>query len=104
MRVFKTKSFTRDAKKFGVSEAALLAAVDREALDADLGGGVVKQRIAREGQGKSGGFRSIILLKPGKSAFFVFVFAKTHATISRRRNWRHSSNLLRRCSTLMRLL
>ena len=75
MRVFKTKRFARDARKFGVSDAALLEVLNRS-LDADLGGGVVKQRIAREGQGKSGGFRSVILLKPGTSAFFVFVFAK----------------------------
>jgi hypothetical protein len=77
VRVFKTKRFARDARKFGVSDAALLEVLNRGSIDADLGGGVVKQRIAREGQGKSGGFRSIILLKPGVSAFFVFVFAKS---------------------------
>lgn len=76
MRVFKTKRFARDARKFYVRDAALLEVLNRGSLDADLGGGVVKQRIARDGQGRSGGFRSIILLKPGASAFFVFVFAK----------------------------
>jgi len=79
VRVFKSKPFTRDAKKFGLKDADLLEAVataEQGLLDADLGGGVVKQRIARQGQGKSGGFRTIILLKSGKRAFFVFVFAK----------------------------
>jgi hypothetical protein len=79
VRIFKSKTFTRDAKKFGLADADLLAAVaaaERGLLDADLGGGVVKQRIAREGEGKSGGFRTIILLKSGERAFFVFVFAK----------------------------
>ena len=46
-------------------------------VDADLGGGVVKQRIARPGEGKSGGFRTIVLLRKGALAFFVYGFAKS---------------------------
>jgi hypothetical protein len=79
VRIFKNKTFTRDAKKFGLKDSDLLAAVaaaERGLVGADLGGGVIKQRIAREGEGKSGGFRTIILLKSGVRAFFVFVFAK----------------------------
>ena len=45
-------------------------------IDADLGGGVIKQRMAREGQGKSGGYRSIVLFRRGSKAFFVYGFAK----------------------------
>ena len=45
-------------------------------IDADLGGGVIKQRVARKGQGKSGGFRTMILFKAGTRAFFVHGFAK----------------------------
>jgi hypothetical protein len=37
---------------------------------------VIKQRLARPGQGKSGAFRSIILFRRGARAFFVFGFAK----------------------------
>ena len=80
MRIFKSKTFTRDAKRFGLKDADLLAAVsaaERGLVDADLGGGVFKQRIAREGEGKSAGFRTIVLLKSGERAFFVFVFAKS---------------------------
>ena len=40
-------------------------------------GGVIKQRLAREGQGKSGGFRSIVLFRRGEKAFFVYGFAKS---------------------------
>jgi hypothetical protein len=29
-------------------------------FDADLGGGLFKKRIARQGQGKSGGFRTLV--------------------------------------------
>jgi hypothetical protein len=41
-----------------------------------LGGGVIKQRIARSGKGKSGGFRTMILFKAATRAFFVHGFAK----------------------------
>lgn len=63
----------------GISDAALCDAVARAEsglVDADLGRGVIKQRLARPGQGKSGGFRSIILFRRGARAFFVFGFAK----------------------------
>jgi len=38
---------------------------------------VIKQRIARPGQGKSGGYRSVILFRKGTQAFFVYGFAKS---------------------------
>ncbi|HEV3155922.1 MAG TPA: type II toxin-antitoxin system RelE/ParE family toxin [Candidatus Baltobacteraceae bacterium] len=79
MRIFKNKPFTRFAKKAGLHDAELCEAVknaERGLVDADLGGGVLKQRIAREGSGKSGGFRTIILFKAGARAFFVYGFAK----------------------------
>ncbi len=46
------------------------------AVDADLGGNVIKQRIARPGGGKSGGYRIIIVFRRGDKAFFVYGFAK----------------------------
>lgn len=45
-------------------------------IDADLGGGVIKQRIARRKQGKSGGFRSIIVFQMKERAVVVYGFAK----------------------------
>ena len=39
-------------------------------------GGVIKQRIARSGQGKSGGFRTLIVFRAGTRAIFVHGFAK----------------------------
>ena len=48
----------------------------RGQVDADLGGGVIKQRIAREGEGRSGGFRAIVLFRLVERAFFVHGFAK----------------------------
>jgi hypothetical protein len=48
----------------------------RELIDADLGGGLIKQRIARPGQGKSGGHRTIIAYKEGKRAVLLYGFPK----------------------------
>ena len=79
MRVFKNKAFARFARKARITDAVLCAAIadaSRGLIDADLGGGVVKQRIARQGGGKSGGFRTIILFRIGERAFFVHGFAK----------------------------
>jgi len=80
MRVFKTKPFARFASREGIADAALCEAVRRaEAglIDADLGGGVVKLRLARKGRGKSGGFRVIVLFRCGARTFFVYGFAKS---------------------------
>ena len=79
MRIFKTKAFARFARGALMTDTALRAAVaraERGLIDADLGGGVIKQRIARRGAGKSGGFRTIILFRAGTRAFFVHGFAK----------------------------
>ncbi|KMS57571.1 toxin RelE [Sphingobium cupriresistens LL01] len=53
-------------------------------MDADLGGGVIKQRVARASQGKSGGYRTLILFRQGDRAIFAFGFAKSaQANISK---------------------
>jgi hypothetical protein len=52
-------------------------AIEAGKVDADLGGGVIKQRISRQGEGKSGGYRTIIALRIEDKAFFLFGFAKS---------------------------
>ena len=87
MRIFKNKAFTRFAGKAGIGDAALRNAIrdaERGLLAADLGGGVIEQRIARPGQGKSGGFRTLIIFKRGARAFFVHGFAKSELDNIRR--------------------
>jgi hypothetical protein len=79
VRIFKNKTFSRFARKSGIDDSNLCKAVsdaERGLLDADLGGGVIKQRVARSGGGKSGGFRTLILFRMGMLAFFVHGFAK----------------------------
>ena len=80
MRIFKSRWFQRFARKEVIADAALRDAVaraERGQIDADLGGEVIKQRIARPGQGKSKGYRTIILFRRGTRAFFVYGFAKS---------------------------
>ncbi len=80
MRVFKTRPFGPFVRSEKISEEALREAIARAnagRIDADLGGGVIKQRVARRGEGKSGGFRTIILFRRGERAFFVYGFAKS---------------------------
>jgi hypothetical protein len=79
-RVFVTKVFARFARRAEIDDRDLCAAVAAAQLgliDADLGGEVIKQRLARRGAGKSGGYRTIILFRRGGRAFFVFGFAKS---------------------------
>ncbi|CRZ20086.1 type II toxin-antitoxin system RelE/ParE family toxin [Kingella kingae] len=80
MRIFANRWFARFADKQNIGDDDLREAVsraERGLIDADLGGGVIKQRIARKGQGKSGGFRSVVLFRQGERAFFVYAFAKS---------------------------
>ena len=80
LRTFKTKPFARFARREDIGDKALCEAVERAArglIDADLGGGVIKQRIARPGQGRSGGFHAMVVFRCGDRAFFVHGFAKS---------------------------
>ena len=81
MRTYKSRWFHRFARKEGIADAVLFEAVARAEngqIDADLGGGVIKQRISRPGQGRSKGYRTIIFFRRGAQAFFVHGFAKSH--------------------------
>lgn len=78
MRIFKTKALARFTKGEAITDESLVAAVEtatRGLIDADLGGGLIKQRVARPGQGKRGGFRMLIAFRPDR-AIFLFGFAK----------------------------
>lgn len=69
MAVYKTRWFDRWARREGLTDAGLCAAVQEMAqglVDADLGGGLVKKRIGRRGQGKSGGYRTLVATNRGR--------------------------------------
>lgn len=78
MRVFKNKAFAKWAHKEGLSDRTLLAAVaemEQGLIDADLGGGVYKKRVATA-KGKSSGGRTLLAYRFADKAFFVYGFAK----------------------------
>lgn len=79
MRIFKTKYFAKFAEKNDIDDEMLIKAVERAEqglIDANLGGNVIKQRVARKGSGRSGGYRTLILYKINGNHFFVYGFAK----------------------------
>ena len=79
MQVFKTKRFGRFARSEKIDDAALCEAIERAErglIDADLGGGLIKQRVARPGKGRSGGFRTLLAFRAEKRSVFVYGFAK----------------------------
>ncbi|MGA3137000.1 MAG: type II toxin-antitoxin system RelE/ParE family toxin [Terracidiphilus sp.] len=79
MRTFKTRWLARFARREGIADKSLREAIERAErglIDADLGGGLIKQRVARQGQGKSGGYRTIIAYRAKERAVFLFGFAK----------------------------
>ncbi len=80
MRVFKVKVFARFQRKERLGDEALCGALrDIEAglVDAELGGGLIKQRVARQGKGKRGGYRTIIAYRTRGRAIFLFGYAKS---------------------------
>lgn len=79
MRVFKTRAFCRSMKRSALTDSALWAAVvemSQGLIDADLGGHVVKKRVALPGQGKRGGARTIVATKLAERWFFLYGFSK----------------------------
>jgi hypothetical protein len=79
-RIYKNRWFAKFASREGISDATLVAAINQAnggLIDADLGGGLIKQRVAREGGGKSGGYRTLVFFRHEERAIFAFGFAKS---------------------------
>lgn len=77
--IYKTKVFDRWANEQGLTDQSLCQAIREMSaglIDADLGGGLYKKRVARTGKGKSGGFRTLVATNRGDRWIFVFGFAK----------------------------
>lgn len=80
MRVFKTKEFARFSRREGLNDERLCEVADRALrgpIDADLGGGLVKQRVARPGQGRRGGYRTLMAFSSKTRTVFVYGFPKS---------------------------
>ena len=79
MRVFETKWFARFARKEKIEAAQLREAIARAeqgSVDAELGGNLIRQRVARQGGGRSGGFRTVIAYRSKTRSVFLYGFAK----------------------------
>ncbi|MGA3264206.1 MAG: type II toxin-antitoxin system RelE/ParE family toxin [Terracidiphilus sp.] len=79
MQTFKTKWLARFARREGIADKSLREAIERAErgmIDADLGGGLIKQRVARQGQGRSGGYRMSVAYRAKDRAVFLYGFAK----------------------------
>lgn len=80
MRIYKTKTFARQAKDCGLSNNDLIEAAKEICdglLDASLGGYLIKKRLGIAGRGKRGGLRTIVAFKdPSNKIFFLFLFSK----------------------------
>ncbi len=80
MQVFKTRWFARFARHEEITDKDLREAIkraERGLIDADLGGGLIKQRVARPGKGRSGGYRVIVAYRIKERAVFLLGFAKS---------------------------
>ena len=81
VRLFKNTWFDRFAKSEGMTDDQLCriaAEIAAGEVEANLGAGVFKKRVAREGEGKSGGYRIIMLFKDAKSRLlFVYAYPKS---------------------------
>jgi hypothetical protein len=80
IRVYKNAWFAKFASKEKIDARLLCEAIERAEnglIDADLGSGLFKQRIAREGAGKSGGYRTFVFFRSGERAIFAYGFAKS---------------------------
>jgi hypothetical protein len=93
MRIFKNRWFSRYAAKEGILDGELRDIVnilEAGQAEANLGGGVYKVRLARSGEGKSGGYRVIVVFRSRERTFFRYGFAKSaRATISEKEEWNH---------------
>ncbi len=100
MRVFQLKGVARYCRKANIDDRQLLGALDDLSaglIDANLGGGIYKQRIARKGGGKSGGYRTILVVKFGYRCVFVHCFAKNETesiSVEMLEEFRHLGRLL----------
>lgn len=79
MRIFKSNAFEKFARKHKISDSLLINAIneiENGLIDADLGSGVIKQRLAKAHRGKSKGYRVIIIYKFKHISLFAYGFDK----------------------------
>lgn len=79
MPVYATKEFGRFARREGISDRTLCDATERAErglVDVDLRGGLIKQRVPRQGQGRRRGYRTLVAFREGHRCVFLYGFPK----------------------------
>jgi hypothetical protein len=79
VRIFQTRWFAKFTRKEKIEVVRLQEAIERAEqgkIDADLGGHIIKQRVARRGEGRSGGYRTLIAFRTPSRSIFLYGFAK----------------------------
>jgi len=79
LKIYKTALFNKWCMRNSIADLVLLKGIDEilaGLIDADLGGGLIKKRLARSGYGKSGGYRTLLAFKNNDRAIFITGFAK----------------------------
>ena len=80
MNIYLSKAFTRLARRDELTDVHICQAIgemNKGLIGADLGAGLFKKRIAMPGQGKRGGWRSLLGFQAGNKAFFLYLFPKS---------------------------
>jgi len=79
VKIYKHRNFGRWANSEKLTDNDLKRAVEEINMgldDGNLGGGLYKKRVAIQGKGKRGGYRTLLAFKQGERAFFVYGYAK----------------------------
>jgi hypothetical protein len=77
--IFKTKWFARFARKEHISDKMLMNAIreiEQGLADGELGTELIKKRISRIGEGKRGGYRTVIAYRVWSLSVFLYGFPK----------------------------
>ena len=78
-KIYKNTKFAKWQTKNNIPDSSLIKAIseiENGLIDAELGGGLFKKRIAKSGFGKSGSYRTIIASKQTIGWIFIFGFNK----------------------------
>jgi hypothetical protein len=80
MRIFTIKAFHQWTQSAGLTDDFLrnaVAEIEKGLVDANLGGHLLKKRIATKGRGKSGSVRTLLAFSKGKRTVFLYGFEKS---------------------------
>ena len=103
LRIFATKWFVRFARKEKIEDERLREAIARAeegSVDAELGGNLIKQRVARQGRGRSAGYRTVIAYHANARSVFLYGFAKSERENIQTADLENLKNLAKRLLTL----